>query len=379
MKNPANKKRVIISAIIILLAAGIIGFVLLATPYGSRLARKVDQWLHERQIPYTHNNIYTDGVQGILDDIRTEIDLPETLYIDSVQTIDYAVDGTVTEIYMSLYGTTEKGKTHGWEISYNASQDEDEATPTLTVYVERTLPDYTLQNGFTDDVLLAPMITLAETMDLAECSRSYASSHGCERLEIIYCGYRSMEITSSSYIVSENGTLFLAEDYGMVAGTLRDTCEGYEISLHSPDGGPEPDRYYANWLTSADHVAPMDELDVQRTDEALQGSGYLDSNDGSMYCYVSDEIGYHLFVADAAAGSRFYQLEKTTDGGTTWTMQNEDPFLGIIGVVGGMQFEDELHGRIWLDSPSGGTKEICETADGGVTFTAVEETAADSE
>lgn len=43
-------------------------------------------------------------------------------------------------------------------------------------------------------------------------------------------------------------------------------------------------------------------------------------------------------VADAAAGSRFYVMEKSTDGGSNWKRMNEDPFGGQIGVTEGLVF-----------------------------------------
>ena len=52
-----------------------------------------------------------------------------------------------------------------------------------------------------------------------------------------------------------------------------------------------------------------------------------------MYFFYSDHLGWRLSVADAAAGSRFYQLEKTEDGGVTWETENQDPFGGQIGVA----------------------------------------------
>lgn len=381
MKNAIHKKRNIVIALLAVLLVGIIsGMVWLVTPYHSRLAWKVDEWLHTKRIPYTHNNIYTDGVYGILTDIRNEIDLPDVLYISNVQSIGYTVDGEVTDIYLFLYGEQANGAAGSWLVSCDAYAGKDGDASELLVYTDGALSGNTVTNGFKDSMFLAPMIDLSKAIGLEEHSQNYAQRYGCERLEIVYCGYRTMANNGSSYVVDADGSLH-------ATSMIDSTCEGYEISLHSADGDYEPERYYANWLTSDDYVDPVtaaeaqheSALDAQRVDASLQGTGYMDTTDGSMYCYVSDEIGYHLFVADAAAGSRFYQLERTTDGGTTWTMQNRDPFLGIIGVVGGMQFEDELHGRIWLDSPSGGTKEICETVDGGATFTAVEEDATDSE
>lgn len=457
MKNPINKKLNIIIALLVILIISVIGgLVCLVPSLNYRLMSRVYSWLHDKKVPYTHNNIYTDGVQGILDDIEERIHLPETLYISNAQTIDYDVDGTVTGIYMLLYGVQNNGRRGTWLVHYTADSSEnrqayaeDGSGGNLTVTVSSS------RNGEPgqDTMLLQPMLDLTEALDLQSLSRWYAALSYSNSLELTYWGYREMDVNSYTYCVTmpdtggsshSTDTLLGIDGAGAAddravssadtAGTgSRDllgitgpagstdsddsttagtssiwngvaaagtaghaslqpidrthvyTYVGYEVSLSAPDTECTPARYFADtgWLNARDYVDPDadaqerhdDALDAVRSNEGLQGSGYLDTTNGSMYCYVSDEIGYHLFVADAAAGSRFYQLEMTTDGGATWTLQNRDPFLGLIGVVGGMQFEDELHGEIRLDSPSGGIKEICRTEDGGVTFTAVEDSA----
>lgn len=380
MKNPINKKlNIIIALLVILTAAAIAGLVWVATPFNSPLAWKIYDWLHDKKVSYTHNNIYTDGVQGILEDIGTRLDLPETLYIRNAQTIGYDVNGTVTDIYMLLYGVKDNGDVGTYLVSYNAdssanrrAHDKDGSGGHLTVTVGGSVStDFSR-----DTMLLQPMLDLADALDLQELSEWYAAISDSDSLEIIYWGYRQMDTNAYSYRVTPTSN--------QLSAIVSNTYDGYEISLHAPDNSDAaPARYFADhdWLSAADYVDPVtaeeerqeNATEAMRTNESMHGTSYL-LDDGHMYCYVTNEIGYRLIVADAAAGSRFYQLEKTTDGGTTWTLWNEDPFLGIIGVVGGMQFEDELHGKIWIDSPSGGTKETCRTEDGGVTFTAVVDT-----
>ena len=42
-----------------------------------------------------------------------------------------------------------------------------------------------------------------------------------------------------------------------------------------------------------------------------------DKSDGTMYFFLDDQNGWRLVVTDAAAGSRFYIMKKTVDGGIT--------------------------------------------------------------
>lgn len=65
-----------------------------------------------------------------------------------------------------------------------------------------------------------------------------------------------------------------------------------------------------------------------KTSENIRNSDTWEFNaeDGDMYYFINDITGYRLNVVDAACGSRFYNFEKTKDGGTTWTEVNGDPF-----------------------------------------------------
>ena len=78
----------------------------------------------------------------------------------------------------------------------------------------------------------------------------------------------------------------------------------------------------------------------------------IDQSDGTMYFFMDKKTGWRLVVADAAAGSRFYVLEKSVDAGETWERINEDPFGGQIGVTEGLLFFDEQFGVIGLTGAS---------------------------
>ena len=59
---------------------------------------------------------------------------------------------------------------------------------------------------------------------------------------------------------------------------------------------------------------------------------------------IDENNGWRLVITDAAAGSRFYVMEKTMDGGSTWECINDDPFSGQLGVAEGLIFYDENFG-----------------------------------
>lgn len=77
---------------------------------------------------------------------------------------------------------------------------------------------------------------------------------------------------------------------------------------------------HTNLYTDGVEYISQSTLDAQREDAivemAQQESGWtVDPADGSVYTFAQSDAnaGYRLVVTDAAAGSRFYSLEKSTD------------------------------------------------------------------
>ena len=102
---------------------------------------------------------------------------------------------------------------------------------------------------------------------------------------------------------------------------------GYEVSLYLPDNDEvTPVRY----IMEPEYRSPeeLQEEQWQEQEETAKQSDTwtVDRTDGSMYFFYSDRLGWRLSVADAAAGSRFYQLEKTEDGWRYLETENQDPF-----------------------------------------------------
>lgn len=89
----------------------------------------------------------------------------------------------------------------------------------------------------------------------------------------------------------------------------------------------------------------IDRENEQTIDDAKETeSWYVDNSDGSVYYWLSEnkEIGWRLVVTDAAAGSRYYELEKSSDGGETWNVINANPFNNNIGVALGIEFSMKI-------------------------------------
>ena len=102
------------------------------------------------------------------------------------------------------------------------------------------------------------------------------------------------------------------------------------------------------------------------------GSCYMDRADENWYFYLNEEEGWRLRVLDAAAGSRYYVMDHTKDGGVSFQEINQAPFGDQIGVTRGILFLDEQYGYISLGNASGETAELYVTRDGGVSFQQVD-------
>lgn len=145
---------------------------------------------------------------------------------------------------------------------------------------------------------------------------------------------------------------------------------GYEVSLYIP--GMEDTITPVRYMMEPQYT-PLSELseehEAEQSLEAQLSDGWhVDQNNGSVEFYVEKNLGWRLEIVDAAAGSRFYDLNQTTDGGKTWTKINEDPFDGTMGVAEGLEFFDSQFGFAGLAGASGAHSQIYVTYNGGATF-----------
>ena len=79
-----------------------------------------------------------------------------------------------------------------------------------------------------------------------------------------------------------------------------------------------------------------------------------------------------MIVEDAALGSRFYGLIKSTDGGAHWQVVSSDPFDGQMGGSVEFTFLDEMFGFATLSHNGGDAAVLYVTEDGGKHYEQVE-------
>ncbi len=332
-----------------------------ALPYNGALSWKLDSLMKEKKVELAHDNFFRDGADGFLTDLDKAFGLPEELYVVNRFRMTFDGTGEIQAIETFLHGKDEKGEERTYLVDYDRARGRK-----MTVWLDGNAA------GYDGAKHLEPMLRILEKADCSQQVQEWSKDLGAGIYEILYYGKRSFG--------SQEGLKLLpgdvdgdGEDNGVPdLGQLSTGWEvtGFEVSLHIPSAeGVTPVRY----IMEPEYVS-LDVLSQERVEEqvgeAVETKGWtVDQSDGTMYFFLDGNIGWRLAVIDAAAGSRFYGMEKTADGGDTWDEINADPFLGDIGVTEGLLFFDESFGIAGLTGASQSDSSLFLTRDGGRSFT----------
>lgn len=359
------KKKVLYAEIAVFLAAAIFfggRIIYSAIPYHGALSWKVYEWMHKKEIRLEHGNIYEYGVEGILSDLDVSLKMPEELYISNKFQIAFDEGGKIQRIDAFLYGKDEKGYKNTYLIAYDAKSSDS-----MTVWT-----DGNVNGEYEEDMCLSPMVEIMKKAGWAAQVKEWTENLDEPQIyEVLYLGRRSFPYGEGlRYIPGD------ADGDGIETGTgnleqLKNGGEivGFEVSLHIP--GSEivtPVRY----IMEPEYISQEElqqENAAQQIEETKNAERWTtDESDGTMYFFLDSQSGWRLVVTDAAAGSRYYVLEKSADGGTAWERINEDPFGGEIGVAEGLVFFDEKFGVIGIAGASQSHSSLYITRDGGASF-----------
>lgn len=355
-KNHTFIKKIGIIAILLIVGYFGVRIVYNAIPYNGELSWKIDEFLHKKEINFVHSKFFEDGAEGILTDLEEALKLPNELYIADSFAMTFDENGEISKVDTFLYGKDEKGVTRTYLVTYDKEKSDK-----ITVWTDgEANPDYK------SDMQLSPMLEILKMADYRERVAEWSSLYGAQQYEILYYGRRSFPTAQGLVIVNgDESALSRMQDGGKVLG--------FEVSLHMPDKEEvTPVRYMINPEYISQDVINAAEKDIQIEEAKKEDAWTTDSSDGSMYFFLDDNLGWRLDVVDAAAGSRYYQLEHTTDGGTSWRNVNPDPFQGNGGAAQGLIFYDENFGFAGLSGASQTHSALYITKDGGQTFTGVQ-------
>lgn len=368
-KGAAGKeKRLRIEMIVFLLSTfcALGGIIYTAVPYNGALSWKIEEWTRKKEVSFVHNNLWEHGIEGIISDLTAKVKLPEELYIADEFRMTFGEDGTIQTISAFLYGKDDKGGLKTYLIDYNVAKK----GKNITVWT-----DGEVNASFDADKKLKPMVMIVEEADLKYQTEMWAEQHESETYELLYSGRRSFD--------TNDGLIYIpgdADGDGVEMGQdslakLSDggTVDGFAVSLRILEKERVIPMHYIMEpeYTSSEELEQEEEN--QQTEDVKENETWtVDDKDGSIYFFLNDLAGWRLVITDAAAGSRFYEMDRTEDGGSTWERVNTDPFETQIGVAEGLVFFDESLGFAGLSGASQTSSKMYVTRDGGATFTQVQ-------
>lgn len=314
-----------------------------ATNFGGKLSWFIERLKNERSVKFEHSNLYQYGVEGIFEDINKKHTLPKKLYIVNNFSLEFSSDGTITSLDTFVHGKNDNGKEESYLITYDKNKS-DKITIHLNGYAG---------TNYNDDKLLEPLIETVKVIPIKQAvSKWNESEYG-----LVYYGKRSWGYNKNGIInIDKDGREYNLEE-------VNSEIIGYTVSLFVP--GIEkvitPARYNLigdpNW--SKPSTTPNQGRSNEKKNEKMNTSEQF---------FQSKDIGYKLNVADKALGSTFYSLSKTTDGGSIWTVINNDPYSGTVGGASGIIFFDDKLGFLGAVNPSGNEGALYRTDDGGSSF-----------
>ena len=345
----------------------------------------------EVKITLKHDNFFDDSVAGILEDLDNEIGLPKKIYLVNHFNVTFYATGEIAAIDTFFYGEDENGETRTYLVDYNRKKSSK-----MTVYINNYA-----KTDYEEDMCLTPLFELLGNIKVKEQVDSWAEETKSHTFGISYSGKRAFTSADSLQVINAentdtNGNSILSKvEYG-------GEVTGFAVTFST--GGEEntgeiityiinPKYISAAVLAQQNRREQIDEAKNGAGNDTTDNTGNADPNavagddeeesgdgtpwtenreDGSVYFFLDSNTGYRLLVADAAAGSRFYELEMTKDGGQSWNQQNADPFDGNIGVAEGIEFYNENLGVIGLAGASGDYSTLYLTQDGGKTFSMIE-------
>ena len=345
----------------------------------------------EVKITLKHDNFFDDSVAGILEDLDNEIGLPKKIYLVNHFNVTFYATGEIAAIDTFFYGEDENGETRTYLVDYNRKKSSK-----MTVYINNYA-----ETDYEEDMCLTPLFELLGNIKVKEQVDSWAEETKSHTFGISYSGKRAFTSADSLQVINAentdtNGNSILSKvEYG-------GEVTGFAVTFST--GGEENTDKIITYIinpkyTSAAVLAQQNRM--EQIEKAKNSSGDItgDNNgnkdngiisgsededgeeatpwtenreDGSVYFFLDSNTGYRLLVADAAAGSRFYELECTKDGGQSWNQLNADPFCGNMGVAEGIEFYNENLGFIGLRGASGAYSTLYLTQDGGKTFSMIE-------
>lgn len=208
-----------ICGVIIITALGCSGIAKSGRNLSGKLGWKLYEYENSETVVFSKDNIYAYGIDGMLEDIQTKIDLPETLMVKSSFNLHFLPpDGTIASVDTMLYGYDEDGN---YVDSYLISYDRDKSDK-IKIYLHGGNSD----TPYDEEKALSPLVSALSVIPLKTNTAGWDE----EEYGILYYGVRTWS--------SLDGNILLINGRGEIAAwDFSNSYEatGYSVSLFCPN------------------------------------------------------------------------------------------------------------------------------------------------
>ena len=327
-----------------------------AIPYNGVLSWEIDRWLNNKSIPYAHNNIYEDGIDGMFDDISQKLDLPEEPYMSDYFSIKTDQEGKIYNVYTLLYGKDKDNNHKSFLINY-VGKKQNNLNVTINAYAK---PEYN------EEKLLAPMNDILSSPIFQSEMKKNLDAEG---FSLVYSGKKEYNSSYNLVLIDSNKN----PDYNKSSEKeLEKLQSGGKIKAYSLTLNNEK-----TFIIYPEHVEDIPVEEESIPEEVIENLKYEDviwytePETGTVFHINKYNKSYKLVITDAALGSYFYKLYYSDNNGINWKELNDNPFNDDAGVAEGLEFIDENLGFISMGGASGEFSSIYITTDGGKNFSEI--------
>lgn len=311
-----------------------------------------------KKISLVSNNIYDTGFQGILDDISSELKIPEELYLESDDYIDiqFEANGTIKYINAELYGKDDDGNTKIYEIYYN----KDRYNKMKVKYKNTDSDKY--KNRYNESKSVKTLLDTMKAIKIKDSINQLQENNSDESDNIygvFYSGKRLWkEGTEGIRYIDNNGKIIdnSVIEYDIVERT---------VSVYVPgEEKVNPIRYI---LIDNDEYKEDTGSDIIKNCDVAIGNGEQQiSEKGDIVFKIDENIKFYLEKVSKKSGGTIYNLYKVN--GETYDIINKDIFISKFQDVYRMKFLSEELGFLFVSKGSGSVGILYRTEDGGKSF-----------
>lgn len=271
-----------------------------AIPYHGKLSWYLSDLRDKRNVTLRHDNVYETGIEGILEDVREKVELPERLCLATSFNLHFAPDGKIISLDTMLYGFDEDGSfIDSYLISYPSGPSRK-----ISVYLHGSAG--ALYDAGKD---LQPLVEAVSAMPL-EATVSEWNEESC--FGILYYGTREW--------YSREGICYLNHEGECRTPPMEEQYfSGYSISVFCPENEAlTPVRYLYMGYQMFPEEEPEYTADYYPETENAYVSDYYPDEDA----YAAD---YYLETKDSYTAGYDSVSQKIHATGNFWRTCEDYP------------------------------------------------------